>query len=282
MKNKLIKGKKLPISAVMVLYNNEDVLERAIKSFYDLVDEIIIVHDGKCTDKSLEIVKQYTNKIYIKNHTGEAELHRVFTYEKTKNNWILQLDADEYLSNEFRRNLKKLINSNADVFAAKWLSSYNSKKNKYLWMYKSCLFKKDKIYFLGQVHEYVKPVDASVIVKRIEFKLMHEPDYENLSWEVFKRKWAKLAKIQAKGYLKDFRLISKWNYKLKDWDYPTNLRIKYPILYGMIITSIYHLAIGVRNVIKYKSDYYIKLELYTCLYFIMVFYNFKFKRFQAY
>ena len=55
-----MKNKKLSVSVVMVIYNEEKLFERAIGSFYDLVDEIIIVHDGKCIDQSLEIARKYT------------------------------------------------------------------------------------------------------------------------------------------------------------------------------------------------------------------------------
>jgi cellulose synthase/poly-beta-1,6-N-acetylglucosamine synthase-like glycosyltransferase len=78
------KAEKLPVSAVMVIYNEEKVLERALRSFCDLVDETIIVHDGKCSDKSLEIARKYTNRIFEREHIGASERHRPFTYSPLK------------------------------------------------------------------------------------------------------------------------------------------------------------------------------------------------------
>ena len=270
----LSKIKKLPISAVIVIYNEEKLLERALKSFYDLVDEIIIVHDGKCLDKSLEIAGKYTKKIYIRSHIGDAEPQRPFTYGKARNDWILQLDADEFLSEPLKKNLDRLIKGDIDAYDISWPIVYKGKK--YFWQYKRALFKKSRFYFLGAPHEYPKPINKDVKIKKVDYSLMNEPDYENLSWKAFKTKWIKWAKIQAKQYSVPFSKIPKWNYELKDWDYPTNMRIKYPIIYGMILTPGYHMLQGFKNMLKYKSFYYIKQEFFTSLYFIAVFYNLKF------
>jgi glycosyltransferase involved in cell wall biosynthesis len=271
-----MRNNKLPISAVMVLYNNERVLERAIKSFYDLVDELIIVHDGKCSDRSLEIARKYTDKIYIRPHIGEAEPHRVFTYEKAKNEWILQVDADEYLSKELRNNLPKLIKSNIDIYEVLWPIMHKGKV--LTGSYKTVLFKKSKVYYLGVVHEYPKPIEKEVKVKTINFPIIHDPGYENSSIPIFRTKWMKLAKLQAKQYASDFKLIPKWNYNRNGWDYPTNLRLKHPVMYGMILSPAFHLAKAFRSVFKYKSLYPIKEEIYVALYFLFVFYYFKFTK----
>lgn len=259
----------------MVIYNEEKLLERALESIYDLVDEIILIHDGKCTDGSLEIAKKYTEKIYILPHVGVAESHRPFAYRKTKNNWILQIDADEYLSKKLRDNLPKLIDKNSDIYEFAWPILRKGKL--YYGLYKIALFKKDKVYLLGAVHEYPKPIEKKSKIENIKFPIIHEPNYENSSFSIFITKWIKWAKLQARQYSDDFKIIQKWNYKGKTWDYPTSLRIKYPILYGMILTPFYHLILGLSNMFKYKSVYSLKQEFYTSLYFFVVFYNFKFK-----
>ncbi len=272
-KNKL--SIKLPITVVMVIYNEEKLLERAIKSFYDLVDEIIIVHDGECTDNSLEIAKKYTNKVYVKPHIGCAEPHRVFTYKKAKNDWILQVDADEYLSKDLRNNIANLIKQGIDIFAFSW--PVFDKGNYYYSFYKSALFRKSKVYFIGVVHGYVKPLNNMIKFEKSNFILNHRPQIDNYAYFKFMKKNMKWAKIQVKQYKTNYRNIPKWNYTQNEWDYPTNLRIKYPILYGMILTPFYHLVLGVKDMFKYKCFYYMKQEFYTSLYFIYLFYNFKFK-----
>lgn len=71
---------KTKISLVMVIHNEEKVLKRALDSAYDLVNEIIIIHDGKCEDNSIKIAKKYTNKIFFQPHLNNAEHHRIYSY----------------------------------------------------------------------------------------------------------------------------------------------------------------------------------------------------------
>ena len=47
----------------MIVKNEENVLAKCLGSVYDLVDEIIIVDTGS-TDKTKEIARKYTDKIY--------------------------------------------------------------------------------------------------------------------------------------------------------------------------------------------------------------------------
>jgi Glycosyltransferases involved in cell wall biogenesis len=61
------------ISACIVVYNEEKVIKRCLDSIKNVVDEIILVHDGPCKDRTLEIAKRYTNKIFIRPHVGMME-----------------------------------------------------------------------------------------------------------------------------------------------------------------------------------------------------------------
>lgn len=224
---------KLPISAVLVIYNEEEVLERCLTSCADLVDEIIVVHDGECSDKSLEIAAKYTQNIFVRDRVGSAEPHRAFTYQQAKNEWILQLDADEFLSEELRQNLGKLIEQNVDIYALAWPKWYQGKY--YFGDYKRALFRKNSVYYIAVTHEYVKPIDRTKVIKKVDYPLMHQPMYENISWSCFRTKWLRLAKVHAQDYQKDFEQIQKWNYQGQDWDQPTKIVLQFPLVVGTII-----------------------------------------------
>ena len=174
---------KLPISAVMVIYNEEAVLERALESLADLVDEIIIVHDGPCKDKSLQIATKYKAKIYVRKHVGICEPHRPLTYKKAKNDWILQIDADEYLSEGLRNNLGKLINTKVDIYDFSWPGFY--KNRHYIGPYKRALFKKSKIVYFGLRHHDPVPLNKDVVVKKSNYRVIHKPNYEYLELKSF-------------------------------------------------------------------------------------------------
>jgi len=261
---------KLPVSAVMVIYNEEKVLERALKSFCALADEIIVVHDGKCADKSLEIARKYTDKVFELEHTRASERHRPFAYRLAKNDWILHLDADEYLSLELRTELGNLISGDAGIYETSW-STFRKQKH-YFWFGKRVLFRKSKVYFIGVVHEAVKPLDRNVKVRKTDCAILHEPLRDNLSMSVFRSKWKKLAKIQARQMLEDFSAIPKWNCPLEDWERHRRARIQHPILLGMIATTVYHAGRSVKNLLKYRHPYFLKLGFFASLYHIHLYY----------
>lgn len=268
MENK--KFKKLPLSVAMVIYNEEALLERALLSCVDIADEIIIIHDGECTDKSLEIAKKYTNKIFERHHIGQAEQHRVFSYEQAKNDWIFQLDADEYLSDELRENLEKLISGDADAYSVSWSTFY--KNTHYLWHRKRILFRKSKIYFIGACHEYVKPIDKKVSIKKTNFALFHEPAYDNSTFATFRTKWKKWSKIHAGQLLEDFASIPKWNCPLDDWEQHRRIRMRHPILLGMIATPAYHAFHCAKNFLKQWDPHILKMGIFAVLYHIHLYY----------
>ncbi len=270
-----MKNKKFPISLVMVIRNEDVLLERALKSCSDIVDDIVIVHDGECQDNSVMIAKQYTKKVYTLPAQDSAQPHRPFTYKKAKNNWILQLDADEYLSQDLRTQLPDLIKRDTDIYIVPWPTL--SQGRYYPLQYKTVLFKKDKVYYIGATHEYPKPISKNVIVKKINMPLIHEPDYEDISLKIFKSKWVRRAKVHASLLKKDFDDIPKWNYDRGVWDFPTNLRVRSPMLIGMLLTPMYHIMYSFLDFIKHRSVYSLKHGLSNSGYFFLVFYYFKFK-----
>lgn len=269
--------KKLPISVLMVIHNEEALIERAILSCSDLADEIIIVHDGKCMDKSLDIAKKYTNKIFELPYVGEAERHRPFSYAQAKNDWILQLDADENLSGELHDNLEKLISCTTDIFDVSW-STFHKDKH-YFWFYKRVLFRKSKVYFIGVSHESAKPAGKETLVERIEFSLFHEPLYDNSTFATFRKKWKKWAQIHAGQLLEDFASIPKWNCDLDDWEPHRRLRIDHPIALGMVATNVYNSIFTLKSLLKHKHWLILKLGLLGSMYhFYLYYYLAKMKR----
>ena len=51
------------ISACIISYNEENKIEDCLKSLEGVVDEIIVI-DSLSTDKTKDIVRKYTDKIY--------------------------------------------------------------------------------------------------------------------------------------------------------------------------------------------------------------------------
>ncbi len=215
----MIKNQSL-IAACLVVYNEEKNIRRCLKSLKGIVDEIIVVHDGKCSDKTLEIAKEFTNKIYIQPHIGEAEPHREFSFSKASSEWILQIDADEAISQELKNNLKILI-SNKDIngYYLYWPKMY---KGKYIThgplsdSYKLCLFRKHKVKLTGIPHE-IPSIEGRT--KKVNYQLEHYEKFKN-DWESFKTKSMKWAIIDAKYRIKNgYAPKNKYYYLIKGTTY---------------------------------------------------------------
>ena len=90
------------ISLCMIVRNEEEVIERCLKSICDLVDEIIIVDTGS-TDKTKQIVSKYTDKIYDFEWVNDFAKARNYSFSKATKDYILWLDADDVILEEDRK-----------------------------------------------------------------------------------------------------------------------------------------------------------------------------------
>ena len=97
---------KVPVSVVVITRNEERNIEDCLKSV-SWADEIIIVDDGS-TDRTIDLAKKYTDKIFSRRMDVEGR-HRNYAYSLAKNDWVLSLDADERVSPELREELRELF-----------------------------------------------------------------------------------------------------------------------------------------------------------------------------
>lgn len=82
------------ISAAMMVKNEEVNLRRCLESIKNFVQEIVIVDTGS-TDKTVEIAKEYTDKIYHELWRNDFAWHRNHSFGLCTQDWILVIDADE-------------------------------------------------------------------------------------------------------------------------------------------------------------------------------------------
>lgn len=89
------------ISACVISFNEEKKIEDCLKSLQPVVDEIIVV-DSLSTDKTVEIISKYTDKIFQQKFLGHIE-QKNLAVSKASHDWILSLDCDERLSEELQK-----------------------------------------------------------------------------------------------------------------------------------------------------------------------------------
>lgn len=121
------------LSACIISYNEEAKIGDCLKSLEGIVDEIIII-DSRSTDKTKEIARQYTDKIYDQEFLGHIE-QKNLAVSKANHDWILSLDCDERLSTELQESILKIKNEldNADAYRMARKTFYVYRWLNYCW-----------------------------------------------------------------------------------------------------------------------------------------------------
>ncbi len=104
------------ISVIIITGNEENNIQDCLKSV-SWADEIIVV-DSESTDLTVQIAKEYTDKVYIHKWEGFAP-QKTYALSLAKNEWILSLDADERVTEELTKELEILDLSKSGVDAFK-------------------------------------------------------------------------------------------------------------------------------------------------------------------
>lgn len=98
------------ISLAMAIHNEEENLTQSLDSVVPFVDEIVIV-DGASTDRSVEIAKEYKAKIIHRDNPAMFHINKQIALDHCTKEWILQLDADEVVSEELKEEINNLEES---------------------------------------------------------------------------------------------------------------------------------------------------------------------------
>lgn len=110
-------GKPL-VSIIVTTKNEETVIERfcqsVVKQMYPRVELILV--DNYSTDRTVEIVRQYTSKIFLKG--PERSTQRNFGVEKSKGEYVLILDADMELNEKVVEECVRLLERDKNLAAA--------------------------------------------------------------------------------------------------------------------------------------------------------------------
>ena len=114
----------MKLSLCLAVFNEAKNIHYPLDSTIDLVSEIVIV-DGGSSDRTVEIAKSYGKKIKIILARNPKMFHKnkQKALDAATGDWILQLDADEELSEELKKEIKQTINNSSAV--AYWLPRKN-------------------------------------------------------------------------------------------------------------------------------------------------------------
>lgn len=85
-----------PVSVCMIAKNEEKYIQECLEHLKPYDMEIIVVDTGS-TDRTKEIARKYTDKIYDFAWIHDFSAARNFCAKKATNDWILVIDCDEYI-----------------------------------------------------------------------------------------------------------------------------------------------------------------------------------------
>lgn len=176
----------MKLTVVISAYNEERKIEDCLKSVKDVADEIVFI-DNTSTDKTVEIAKKYTDKIFIRKNNPMLNVNKNFGFSKATGDWILNLDSDERLTPELEKEIKVAIqNEKVDgyliprknILFGKWI------RHSIWWPdYQLRLFRPSRGKFAEvHVHELLE-VDG--VVEKLEHPMVHL-NYETISQYLYK------------------------------------------------------------------------------------------------
>jgi glycosyltransferase involved in cell wall biosynthesis len=170
------------VSVVVSVFNGEKVLDECLKSV-SWASEIIVV-DNSSTDKTLEIAKKYTDKIFTKQNNLMLNVNKNFGFSKASGEWILSLDADEQITPELAGEIESEIRNQKSEISGYWIPRKNIIFGKWMehtgWYpdHQLRFFRKGKGKFPEEhVHEVIKITGEVGYLKN---NIMHN-NYESIS-----------------------------------------------------------------------------------------------------
>jgi glycosyltransferase involved in cell wall biosynthesis len=107
---------KLPISCFIIAKNEADRIARTIRSVRPWVDEIVVV-DSESTDDTVRVAASEGCRVISQRWLGFGGQKR-FADDQCRNDWVLNLDADEVVTSALRREIISLFAYVAPRFVA--------------------------------------------------------------------------------------------------------------------------------------------------------------------
>ncbi len=100
-----------PLSVYMITFNNRATIARALESVAGWADEVIVV-DSHSPDGTADIALTYTHQVF---HLDTTDLREKYQHaqDRCRNRWVLFIDADEWLTEGFRKEVEAILTSSS-------------------------------------------------------------------------------------------------------------------------------------------------------------------------
>jgi len=108
--------KRLGLSVFIIARDEADRIPTAIRAVRDWVDEVIVVDSGS-TDETVPVARDLGAKVSFREWTGYGP-QKVFAESLCRNQWLLNIDADEEVSPELAVEIREVLSGGAPSHAA--------------------------------------------------------------------------------------------------------------------------------------------------------------------
>jgi len=95
-----------PVSVCTLTFNSERTIRKTLESVKGITDEIIVV-DSFSTDRTIEIAKEFTDKIYFKEYKYHG-LQMNYAIGLCTYDWVFCIDSDECLDDNMILHVQRL------------------------------------------------------------------------------------------------------------------------------------------------------------------------------
>lgn len=189
------------ISIALAVYNEEKNLAACLGAVKDWAEEIVIV-DGESVDKTKIIAKEYGARVIETTNKPIFHINKQMAIDACKGEWVLQLDADEIVDQDLRKEILAIAEKGSETeaffikrknfFLNRWLSKGGQYPDSVI-----RFFKKGRAYLPCQsVHEQMEVPSGKT--DQLSGHLLHYP-YPNFAEYLVK--FNRYTELTAKDYL---------------------------------------------------------------------------------
>ncbi len=148
------------ISLCMIVKNEEVHIARCLESMAELVEEMVIVDTGS-TDRTVEIVSNYTPNVYSYPWKDDFSDARNYSFSKASMDYCMWMDADDILEETERDKflqLKQSLPSETDIVMMKYNTSFDEAgKPSFSYFRERWIRNCTRYRWIGAVHEVIPP-----------------------------------------------------------------------------------------------------------------------------
>lgn len=191
----------ITVSLCMIVKNEEDVLARCLESAAGLADEIVVVDTGS-TDRTREIARQFTERVFDFAWTDDFAAARNFSFSLAEMDYCMWLDADDVIlppDAGALRALKETLDPAVSVVMARYNTGFDESGNVTFSYFRERLIKnRAGMRWEGAVHEAVAPAGP---VLYSEFAVTHRklrPSDSDRNLRIYEKLLAQGAELEPR------------------------------------------------------------------------------------